>query len=102
MVTQQEVLEFIADQTRRGRSISFKDLVPEFALSPEAGCDHLKRLWRDRLIEALPSRPSRFHFRLRPGESLRELRFRLAPRGEARLEWYSKRDEDVAWPPWLS
>jgi hypothetical protein len=98
MVTQQEVLEFIADQTRRGRSISFKDLVPEFGLSPEAGCDHLKRLWRDRLIEAVTFRPSRFHYRLQPGESLRKLRFRLAPRGEARLRWYREKEKEVRWP----
>ena len=98
MVTKQEVLEFIAAQTRRGRSISFKDLVPEFGLSPEAGCDHLKRLWRDRLIETVTFRPSRFHFRLRPRESLRELRFRLAPRGETRLRWYREKEKEGRWP----
>ncbi len=102
MVTQRKVLRFIAQETRQGRSISFKELVERFGRSPEAGCDHLKRLWRERLIEAATYRPSRFQFRLKPGETLRGLRFRLAARGQARLEWYSKRDEGVAWPPWLS
>lgn len=102
MLTQRKVLRFIAELPRQGHSISFKDLVQRFDLSPEGACGHLKRLWRERLIEAVTYRPSRFQFRLRPGETLRELRFRLTGRGEARLEWYSKRDEGVAWPPWLS
>ncbi len=101
MVTQRKVLRFIAQQTRQGRSISFKDLVESFDLSPEAACDHLKRLWRERLIEAVTYRPSRFRFRLRPGETLRGLEFRLAARGQARLQWYSKRDNRAGWP-WLS
>ncbi len=98
MVKQREVLKFIAKQTGQGRSISFMDLVHEFDLSPEAGCDYLKRLWRERLIESLSPRPYRFHYRTRPGESLRDLPFRLAARGEGRLRWYSERDEDVGWP----
>ncbi len=93
MVTQRKVLRFIAKETRQGHSISFKDLAERFDLSPEAACDHLKRLWRERLIEAVTQRPDRFHFRLRSGETLRDLRFRLAPRGEARLRWYSERDK---------
>ncbi len=98
MVTQREVLKFIAAETREGRSISFKDLVGEFDLSPEAACDHLKRLWRERLIEAVGYRPYRYYFRLRPGESLRDLRFRVAPRGQDRLRWHSERNEDAGWP----
>lgn len=101
-MTQRKVLRFIAEQTRQGRPILFKDLAETVHLSPEAACDHLKRLWRERLIETVTYRPSRLQFRLRPGETLRGLRFRLAARGQARLEWYSKRDEGVAWPPWLS
>ncbi len=99
MVTQRKVLRFIAKETRQGRSTSFNDLVERFDLSPEGVCDHLKRLWRERLIEAVTHRPDRFHFRLRPGETLRDLRFRLAPRGEARLRWYSERDKraDSSW-----
>ena len=101
MVTQRKVLRFIAEETRQGRSISFKDLVERFDLSPEAACDHLKRLWRERLIEAVTHRPDRFHFRLRPGETIKDLRFRLAPRGQDRLEWYSEREKRMGWP-WLS
>ena len=99
MVTQRKVLRFLAKQTPPGSSISFKDLAERFDLSPEAACDHLKRLWRERLIEAVTYRPVRFHFRLRSGETLRDLRFRLAPRGEARLRWYSERDKraDSSW-----
>ncbi len=101
MVKQRAVLKFIAEQTGKRRSVSFIDLVHEFDLSPEAACDHLKRLWRERVIEAVSYRPYRYYFRLRPGESLRDVRFHLAPRGEERLRWYSKRDEDAGWP-WQS
>ncbi len=101
MVTQRKVLRFIAEGARQGHSISFKDLVEAFDLSPQAASDHLKRLWRDLLIEAVTDRPARFHFRLRPGETLRDLRFRLAPRGQDRLEWYSEREKRMGWP-WRS
>lgn len=98
MVTQQDVLEFFAERSREERSIALKDLMDEFDLSPEAAGDHLKRLWRDRLVEAVAFRPRRFHFRLQPGERLQELRFRLAPRGQARLRWYRKKQEKERWP----
>ena len=98
MVTQRKVLMFVAKQTRQGRSISVKDLAEAFEFSPEAACDHLERLWRERLIGAITNRPHRYHFRVRPGESLRDIRFHLAPRGEERLRWYSERDEDTRWP----
>ena len=98
MVTQRGVLKFIAEQSRRQCSVSFKEMMHEFGLSAEAGCDHLKRLWRDRLIETVTYRPHGFHFRLRPGESLRELRFHLAPRGEARLRWYREKEKEGRWP----
>ncbi len=93
MVEQREVLKFISEKTGQGRSISFMNLAEEFDLSPEAACDHLKRLWRERLIDAVTFRPYRFHFRPRPGESLRDLRFRLTRRGEDRLRWYRKKEE---------
>ena len=98
MVTQSEVLKFIAEQSRRQCSVSFKEMMHEFGLSAEAGCDHLKRRWRDRLIETVTYRPHGFHFRLRPRESLRELRFRLAPRGVARLRWYREKEKEDRWP----
>ncbi len=93
MVTQRDVLMFLAERTEHGKSFSYEDLVHEFSLSEEGICGHLGRLWRDRLIEAIIVRPSRFRFRLQPGESLRTLRFRLAPRGQERLRWYERQDE---------
>ena len=98
MVTQLKVLKFIAAETEDGRSTSFQDLAKEFWLSPEAACDHLKRLWRERLIETVSFRPKRFHSRLQPGESLRGLRFRLAARGQERLRWYRRKEKDGRWP----
>ncbi|MFI5339682.1 MAG: hypothetical protein ACHQ7N_07580 [Candidatus Methylomirabilales bacterium] len=91
MVEQRErVLQWIAEETRQGRAISAEDLAREFfpLLSPEAACGRLKRLWAERLIVPVLFRSASFRYRLRPGETLRGLRFRLAPRGEERLQWY--------------
>ena len=97
MVKQREVLGFIARQTRDGKVTSFEDVVDGFDLHPVAACDHLKRLWRERLIESAVSRPPRFRYRMLPGESIRGLRFRLSSRGNKRLEWYRCQEE----PGWL-
>ncbi len=94
MVTQEEVLSFIARRTRQGGSVSYRDLVHEFGLSPEAAYGHLERLWRNRLIESITPRPPRYHFRRLPRESLRDLRFRVTSRGQERLEWARQRDEE--------
>ncbi len=90
MITKHEVLEFIAQETRQGHSVSFEDLSEEFGLSLQAACDHLKRLWRDRLIEATSHRPKGFKFRLQPHELFVSLKFRLTPRGAERLRWYRR------------
>src|SRR6266705_7012009 len=92
IVDQRSVLKLIATRTRAGKSTSYRSLVRELDLSPEAACGHLQRLWRERLIESW-GRPKRYRFRLRPGESIRELRFELSDRGKERLRWYRQRDE---------
>ncbi len=99
MVKQREkVLKWIAEETRQGRAISAGDLAQQFflILSPEAACGRLKRLWQERLIETVLFRPARFRYRLRPGETFRGLRFRLAPRGEERLHWYRAQREKAS------
>jgi len=88
---QREVLNLFAEREREGKATSYRTLVRELDLSPEAACGRLQRLWRERLIES-PERPERFGFRLQPGESIRELRFELSARGRERLRWY-KREE---------
>ncbi len=87
MLTQGEVLELIAKQSERGKATSVTEVAEEFDLDEIAASGHLRRLWRERLIEAVHPRPPRFKFRLTPGERLRDLRFRIAPRGKERLEW---------------
>lgn len=94
MVTQQEVLTFIAKRTAEGHAVTVQDLAREFWTSPEAACGHLRRLWRERLVETSSARPPRFRFRLEPGEPLLPLRFRVTARGEERLRWYGRQDED--------
>ena len=93
MTEQRKILELIHGRTRENRETSFRTLVREFDLSPEAACGHLKRLWREGLIRSaeVPPRRSRS---LGPGESIRDLRFHLARRGKARLSWYERRDRD--------
>jgi hypothetical protein len=89
-----DVLEFIAERSAEGRSTTSEKIAEQFDLHPLSACDHLKRLWRERLIRATPSRPARYHFRLLPSESIEELHFRLARRGRERLDWYEEQDEE--------
>ena len=96
MVTQREVLTFIAKRAEAGRGVTAPDLAEEFwlALSLDAACGHLRRLWRERLLEAGSVRSPKFRFRLEPGEPILPLRFRLTARGRERLRWYERQDED--------
>jgi hypothetical protein len=93
VTTAREVLEFIARRSRRELLTTCEDVAVEFDLHPLTARDHLKRLWWERLIRALPSRQRGSRYRLQSGERISELRFRLAPRGKDRLEWYEKQDE---------
>jgi len=90
IVDQRSVLKLMAKRTRAGKSTSYRSLVQELEVSPEAACGHLQRLWRERLIETW-GRPKGYSFRLGPGESIRELRFELSDRGKERLRWYRQR-----------
>lgn len=85
VITQADLIEFIAQKTSEQRSMSYEDLTKEFALSPEAACWHLLHLWRDHLIEADSARPLQFVFQLLPDENIMDLDFRLTPLGEEYL-----------------
>jgi hypothetical protein len=100
MSNKKQILEFIQERTRAGGTVSYQTLVNRCDLTPETACDYLKRLWRERLIECA-DRPPRFHFRLEPGESIRDLRFELSERGRERLKWQRERerDEEDEWFP---
>ena len=90
MVKRAAVLKFLAQESERGRSVSYRDVAEAFGLSPEAACGHLARLWRDRLIVDVSPGRRRFKFRLEPGESVMHLDFRLTERGWKRLRWYER------------
>ena len=96
MVTQRNVLTFIAKRTGEGRGVTADELSKEFwlSLSLDAAGGHLKRLWRERLIAASAARPRRYKFRLEPGEPILPLRFRLTARGRDRLRWYERQDRE--------
>jgi hypothetical protein len=95
-MTQRKVLAFIAKRPAEERGVGAHDLAKEFwlSLSLDSACGHLKRLWRERLIETASARPPRFRFRLEPGEPILSLRFRVTRRGRDRLRWYERRDDD--------
>ena len=90
MVKKSDVLQFIADNSCKGRQASSDDIAVAFGLSPEAACRHLSRLWRDRLVIASTSGEKRSNFRLEPGESMMHFRFYLTRRGRDRLRWYQR------------
>jgi len=96
MVTQQEVLTFIAKRTAEEHLVTAEDLAREFWMSSDAAVGHLRRLWRERLVETFAPRPRRFRFRPEPGEAVLQLRFRLTSRGRERLRWYKRQEEDNA------
>ena len=93
MLTQGEVLELIAERTDRGLSTSVEGIAEEFDLDEVASSGHLRRLWRERLIQGPQPRPRRFKFRLAPGERLRDLHFRVTARGRERLEWKESEED---------
>src|SRR5438477_7428503 len=103
MVTKPEVLKLVAQRSRDNRATSYRTVVREFLdISAEAACDHLKRLWRQRLIEPSGPREAEYLYRLEPGESVRELRFEITARGAARLRWWrqeakKRRKEETEW-----
>ena len=97
MVTQRNVLKYIARRTRKELSTTSEDVAEKFDLHLLSACDHLKRLWQERLIRAIPVRPRGSRYRLQTRERLEDLRFLLAPRGKERLEWYQEQEEEGEW-----
>ena len=93
MVTKREVLDLVAERTREGKPTTYRHLPWPLDLSEDAACDHLKRLWQQRLIECTGERRRGFEFRLAAHESVRELEFQLSPRGRKRLRWWRKREQ---------
>jgi hypothetical protein len=94
VVTQRDVLTFFMNSAADGRAVTAQDLAREFWLSQDAAGGHLRRLWRERLLDTVSARPPRFRFRLEPGEGLHTLRFRITVRGRQRLRWYERHDDD--------
>lgn len=99
MVTKRDVLGLVAERTREGKLTSFRTVVRDLWSSDEAACDHLRRLWLQRLIEPSELREPAARFRLNPGESVRELRFEISVKGRARLRWWKKQasGEEAGW-----
>ena len=91
-VKKREVLSLISKRTKEGKLTSFRTLVRDLELSPDAACSHLKRLWRERLIRS-EEYPPRWGTGLGPGESVRELHFKLARRGREKLDWWARQEE---------
>ena len=56
MVTKREVLERVAERTRDGKATTYRNLPWWLDLTEDAACDHLRRLWQQRLIECMGER----------------------------------------------
>jgi hypothetical protein len=102
MRTQLHILEFFAHHAQEQRLVTFRDVARELGITEQAAVSTLERLWRHRLITPPPPRPCGFKWRPTPGERIRDLAFRLAPRGRERLEWWAKQkglgEEASPWP----
>jgi hypothetical protein len=101
MRTQPHILEFFAHQAREQRLVTFRDVARELRITDQAAVSTLERLWRHRLITPPPPRPRGFTWRPSPEERVKDLSFRLAPRGRERLEWWAtraRREEGNPWP----
>lgn len=96
MVTKRKVLELIAERTREGKATTYRSLPWSLDLSEDAACDHLRRLWQQRLIECTSERLSGDEFRPGAHESVRELKFQLSRRGRRRLRWWREEDRRKA------
>jgi len=100
MRTQRRILLLFARSTRDWRPVTFHDVARELGITDQAAVDTLERLWRHRLIAPLSARPPGFKSRPEPGERVRDLRFRLAPRGEERLRWWAEKDRGKGGGRW--
>ncbi len=100
MIGKREVLQLVAERDREGRSTSYRSLVDEFWLSDEAASEHLRRLWRQRLIEPTAAREPEGEHELMPGESIRELRFRPSAKGKERLRFWRRKKKREAGEGW--
>ena len=90
MVTKRDVLGLVAERTRDGKPTSFRTVVRDLWSSDEAACDHLRRLWQQRLIEPSELREPEARFRLKPGESVRELRFEIREQSRERARPFDR------------
>ena len=100
MVRKADVLKLVAARSREGRGTSYQTLARELPLSEDAACEHLSRLWLQRLIELLEPREEEYR-RLLRHESVRNLQFAISERGTARLRfWKRKAETDEELWPW--
>src|SRR5437867_1697209 len=97
MITNRKVLGFIAEMDNELQPVKVADVERRFKLSRAAAADHLRRLWKDRLIEAAQFRQRGYKFRPRPGESLGSLKFQMTARGRDRMNWHEENDGDLEW-----
>ncbi len=100
MRTAPQVLRLFATRAREGRLVTFQDVARELDITDQAAVDTLTRLWRQRVITALGPRPRGHTWSPEPGERVGTLRFRLAPRGEERLQWWAEKARKKAGDRW--
>ena len=100
MRTAPRVLRLFAARAREGRLVTFHDVARELDITDQAAVDCLARLFRQRVIVPLGPRPRGFKWSPQPGERVRDMHWRLAPRGEERLRWWAEKSRRKGGDPW--
>ena len=90
MLIKSEILEYVEQLERAGGALSAPALSNRFRVTLKAATKHVLALWREELLESRMQRARGWRYRLRPGEQLGRLSFRLAKRGRERLAYYRR------------
>lgn len=99
MRTQPRVLRLFARFAEERRPGSYRDVARELDITDQAAVDCLERLWRLQLIAPLSRRPRGFKWRREPDERVASLAFRLTPRGQKKLRWWTNHTRRTErWP----
>ncbi len=95
------VLGFFAARVQAGQPlVTPREVSREFGWTQGGGLSAVERLFRQRLILPAIPRQRPYKWRLEPGERLSRMRFRLGPRGLARLRWWAQQDSRIGVTTW--
>jgi hypothetical protein len=95
------VLALFAARAQAGRPyLGPEEISRHFGWTPGGGVNSVERLFRQRLILPMIPRQRPYKWKLAPEERLSRMRFRLGPRGAARLRWWAQQDSRIGVALW--